>query len=63
MDEKFALRAVLRYCWKRGLTPTATIKEMCAAKGEGYVSLSTVKIRFNLFKDGETSLDNEECSG
>ena len=36
---------------------------MCAAVGEGNISLSTIKRWFNRFKYGKKSLDDEERSG
>lgn len=63
MDEKIVLRGVIRYCWKRGLGPKATMDEICAAEGEGTVSKSTVEFWFRRFKQGNTSLEDEPRSG
>lgn len=63
MNEKFTLRAVIRFLWKKGLGPKATTDEICAVEGDGIVSLKTVKNWFKRFNDGNMSLDDQPRSG
>ena len=63
MSQKFALRVVIRFHWKKGLGPKATTDEICAVKEDGFVSLKTVKNWFKRFNEGNTSLDDQPWSG
>ena len=63
MDEKFAIRVLLRHYWKKGLSARAAVAEICDVEGEGMVSKTTAIDWFKRFNNGETSLADQPRSG
>lgn len=63
MSEKFEIRVLLKHYWKKGLSPAAATREICAIEGEGFVSETTARKWFNRFNDGDTSLQDQPRSG
>lgn len=63
MDEKMALRAVIRFFWKEGLSAQATAAKICAVEGEGTTNKMTVSRWFKKFNEGDTSLKDRPKLG
>lgn len=62
-DEKTAIRVLLRHYWRKGLSATAAVKEICSIEGDGVVSKTTAVNWFNRFQSGDTSLQDKPRSG
>ena len=62
-DEKIAIRAILRYYWKKGLSARAAANEINGVEGQGSVSKSQAAKWFRRFKEGDTSLEDKPRSG
>lgn len=63
MDEKFEQRAAVKFCVRLKKSFTETKKMVDAGFGEGVVSHTTVYTWYKRFKDGRTSLEDDERSG
>ena len=62
MDDKFAIRVLLRHYWKKGLSARAAVAEICDVEGKGMVSKTTAIDWFKRFSNGETGLANQPRS-
>lgn len=61
--DKFELRVLIRYCWKRGLSTRDAQREICDTEGEGTASHMTVSRWYKRFESGDMSLKDEPRSG
>uniref|UniRef100_A0A183C628 HTH_48 domain-containing protein n=1 Tax=Globodera pallida TaxID=36090 RepID=A0A183C628_GLOPA len=55
--EEYAIRALLRHYWKKGLVAEATVREICAVEGPGTVDIEMARNWFALFESGHTRLE------
>ena len=56
MDEKFAIRVLLRHYWQKGLSARAAVTEICDVEGEGMVSKTTAIDWFKRFNKAKPAL-------
>ena len=57
MSSKSEIRAVVFYCFKRGLGTTQAKKENAALKGTRWASFIIIKRCYKKFRDGDMGLD------
>ena len=62
-SEKFEIRVLLRFFWKKRLTARAAAKEICDVEGHGTVSTRTAQRWFKRFEQGRTDLEDSARSG
>lgn len=62
-DEKTAIRVLLRFFWKKGLSAAAATREICEVEGEEAVNKMTASRWFRRLADGDTSLEDKPRSG
>lgn len=62
-DEKTAIRVLLRFFWKKGLTAAAATREICEVEGKDVINKTTAQRWFQRFSDGDTSLEDKPRSG
>lgn len=53
-DEKFKIRVVLLFLWKKGLNANQATNEICVVKCDGTTSKRTGACGFKRFNDGDT---------
>lgn len=63
MEEKIAIRGLIRFFWKKGLSARATAAEICDVEGKGTIGHATVSIWFKRFDSGDMSLKDKLRSG
>jgi [histone H3]-lysine36 N-dimethyltransferase SETMAR len=61
--EKFEIRVLLKFFWKKGLSSRAAVKEISQVEGEGFVSKSSAARWFKKFNEGDISLEDQERPG
>ncbi|CAK9809105.1 hypothetical protein ANTQUA_LOCUS5970 [Anthophora quadrimaculata] len=61
--EKLEYRAVIKYLFSKGNTPTQIKEELDAVYGNSAPSFTTAKFWAAVFKRGRTSLGDDERSG
>ena len=62
-DEKIAIRATLRFCWKKGLSARVAADEINDIEGQGSISKSETAEWFCRFREGDISLKDKSRSG
>ena len=51
------------YYWRKGLSATAAVKEICSIEGDRVMSKTTTVNWFNRFQSGDNSLHDKPRSG
>ena len=62
-EEKIAIRAILRFLFKKGYNAASAFREICEYEGENALSRSTAERWFKKFKSGDNSLCDEPHLG
>ena len=62
-DDKTAIRVLLRFFWKKGLSAKAAAEEICAVEGNGVIDRRTASNWFKRFNEGDISLVDKPRSG
>ncbi|WP_370716210.1 hypothetical protein [Sphingomonas sp. IW22] len=62
-DQKLTKRVLLLHYWKKGLTAAAATRDICDIEGKDFVKNSTTRWWFQRFKQGVTSLEDNERPG
>jgi histone-lysine N-methyltransferase SETMAR len=62
-NEKYEIRVLLRFFWKKRLKARAAAKEICDVEGQGTVSVRTAQRWFKRFEEGRTDLGDSARSG
>jgi len=62
-NETINIRAILRFCWKRGLSSRPAAEEINKIEGQGFISKSQAPEWFCRFRQGDISLKDKSRSG
>ena len=62
-DQKSAIRVLIRFFWKKGLSAKAATEQICVVEGETVVNRKTASNWFKCFNLGDTSLEDKPRCG
>ncbi len=63
MTECVEQRYCIKHCQKLGDSQAETIRKIHRVFGDSAMSVTQIKVWYNRFKDGRTSVESNECSG
>ena len=63
MTERVEQRYCIKFCLKLGDSKTETVRKTHQVFGDDAMSVTQIKVWYNRFKDGRTSVENDEHSG
>lgn len=60
LAEQYAMRALLRHYWRKGMDAEGAVREICAVEGDNAVETQMARHWFELFEAGHLSLEERK---